>query len=859
MNDLKPRVARVADSQIALGRLVLTATAAACAAILSVDFAAAQDDEEPQSRELDELVVTARFREESLQETPLAITAISGETLSENGATTVIDIADWAPNVVMDQLGSGWGPTLAASVRGLGYGDFKATSEPTVTIYVDDVVLGRPTAATLDLLDLERVEVLRGPQGTLFGKNAIGGVVRMISRKPGEGDTQGDVELTVGTYDRLDVRGSFETALIEETLFARVSYASKRREGWQDNVDFRCDMLQRGTPQLAGLNDGIVGWTRDPDGPTGNDPNNTIPAMGGPGAPILGAVGSAADNAFALPTSTSTRGTDRNCVVGRFGDENIEAARGILRFVPNDRFELNLAADITDQEATSPYDLLESANPATGLNTLFNNSVALPTWGVPYDQRFVPGPGREDVNYSGFGTVSGIDSDIDTPNMNDFSHWGVSSTFDWYLDNLSVKLILAYREFDAQWGRDSDASTMPINHTLDTFRDEQDTAEFRVSGQIFDERTEWTVGLYYFNADDFNSNISVLFPCLLGTSCIDRVDTQNTENTGVFINTVTDLTDRLSLTVGLRQTDDEKHIVQERFDRTGIYCCGFQAITPVIAESSETDPMLSISYDVGESMMVYGTYQEGFRGGGTTARPTATTRVAFGPETLDNLEVGIKSDLLDGRVRVNASYYSMTYEDMQINSAGLDQNNQPAWVTSNAGSADITGFEIEMQSNIGQHWLLDATIGHTNFQYTDVPDLQDCLSNGFPAVSCTGFIDIDSAPARTPDYTVSLSAAYMTSFGNGSQFSVRVGASYQDDTYFGPNELPLELAPAYTLVNARITWISADNSWEAALFGTNITDERAIQSKLNFLNLFGTMETTYVRPEEWATSIRKRF
>jgi outer membrane receptor protein involved in Fe transport len=281
MNDLKPRVARVADSQIALGRLVLTATAAACAAILSVDFAAAQDDEEPQSRELDELVVTARFREESLQETPLAITAISGETLSENGATTVIDIADWAPNVVMDQLGSGWGPTLAASVRGLGYGDFKATSEPTVTIYVDDVVLGRPTAATLDLLDLERVEVLRGPQGTLFGKNAIGGVVRMISRKPGEGDTQGDVELTVGTYDRLDVRGSFETALIEETLFARVSYASKRREGWQDNVDFRCDMLQRGTPQLAGLNDGIVGWTRDPDGPTGNDPNNTIPAMGG--------------------------------------------------------------------------------------------------------------------------------------------------------------------------------------------------------------------------------------------------------------------------------------------------------------------------------------------------------------------------------------------------------------------------------------------------------------------------------------------------------------------------------------------------------------------------------------------------
>jgi iron complex outermembrane receptor protein len=838
MRTSKHHARRSTESSAKLSRLAIMASAAACAAVLGGDLAYAQEEQE-QGRELEEIVVTARFREESLQQIPLAISAISGETLANNGATTVIDIADWAPNVVMDQLGSGWGPTVAASVRGLGYGDFKATSEPTVTIYVDDVVLGRPTAATLDLLDLERVEVLRGPQGTLFGKNAIGGVVRMISRKPGEGEQNGDVELTVGTYDRLDVRGSFETTLIEETLFARVSYASKRREGWQDNVDFRCYMIQQGTPQLAGVNDGIVGW---------NTTTNT---------PILGTVGSTQDNAFALPASTSTLGTDRNCVVGRLGDENVEAARGILRFVPSDRFELNLAADITDQEATSPYDLLQSANPNTPLNALYNNVVARPTWGVPYDQRFVPG--REDINFSAFSNISGIDGDIETPNINDFSHWGVSSTFDWNLDALSVKLILAYREFDAQWGRDSDASPMPINHTLDTFRDEQNTAEFRVSGQIFNDRTEWTVGLYYFDADDFNSNISVLFPCLLGTSCIDRVDTQTTENTGVFINTVTDLTERLSLTVGLRQSDDEKNIIQERFDRNGNYCCGFQVVTPVIAESSETDPMVSISYDVGESMMVYATYQEGFRGGGTTARPTATTRVPFGPETLDNLEVGIKSDLLDGRLRVNASVFSMTYEDMQINSAGLDQNNQPAWVTSNAGSADVTGFEIEMQSNIGDHWLLDATIGHIDFQYTDVPDLQDCLANGFPQNQCTGFIDIDSAPARTPDYTASLNAAYLTNLGNGSQFAIRVGASYQDDTYFGVNEVPLELAPAYTLVNTRITWISPDNSWEAALFGTNVTDERAIQSKLNFLNLFGTMQATYVRPEEWAMSVKKRF
>jgi iron complex outermembrane receptor protein len=838
---MKHRPFRVFDGRRRLSGLALAGPAAACAAILGSGAASAQQAQAQaqQGRELEEIVVTARFREESLQDTPLAISAITGEMLANNGATNVIDVADWAPNVVIDQLGSGWGPTLAATVRGLGYGDFKATSEPTVTIYIDDVVLGRPTGAILDLLDLERVEVLRGPQGTLFGKNAIGGVVRMISRKPGDGAQNADVEVTVGTYDRLDVRGTFDTTLIDDKLFARVSYVSKRRDGWQDNVDFRCHMVETGRGALAGVGDGIVGW----------DAVNNVP--------ITGAVGSAADNAFALPTRISTRGTDTGCVVGSFGDENVQAARGILRFVQSDAFELSVAADVTDQKATSPYDFLENANANTTLNTLYNNQVALRNWGIPYDARFVPAD--ESINYSGFNANSGIDSGIETPNINDFRHWGLSTTFDWTLDALAVKLIVAHREFDAQWGRDSDASPMPINHTLDTFRDQQDTAELRVSGQLLGDRMDWTIGAFYFDADDFNSNISVLFPCLLGTSCIDRVDTQNTQNTGIFINTVTSLTDRLSLSVGLRRSEDEKNILQERFDRSGAACCGFQVLTPVVAKSTVTDPMVSLSYDLRDDLMLYATYQEGFRGGGTTARPTATTRVPFGPETLENIEIGIKSYILDSRVRLNASVFDMTYSDMQIGSAGLDENNQPAWVTSNAGSASIKGFEIELQSNIGTHWLLDASVGHTDFQYTDVPDLQDCLANGFPAAQCTGFIDIDSAPARTPDYKASLNVAYLTDLANGSEIAIRVGTTYQDETFFGANDDPLTRSPAHTLANARVTWISADDSWEASLFGTNITDERAIQSKLNFLNLFGTIQTTYVRPEEWAMSIKKRF
>ncbi len=819
-------------------RLTTLALAVSAAAAASYPgFASAQA--------LEEILVTARFREENLQQTPLAISAISAATLEANGATSVIDVGDWAPNVVIDQLGSGYGPTLAATVRGLGFGDFKATSEPTMTIYVDDVVLGRPTGAVLDLLDLERVEVLRGPQGTLFGKNAIGGVMRLISRKPGEDDQGGQIELTVGDFDRLDVRGSFETTLIEDKLFARVSYVSKKRDGWQNNVDFACQMIANGTPQLAGYSDGVVGW---------NDPDGTGPIVG---TPILGVVGSAADQNFALPQRTSLNGTGNGCNVGTLGEENVEAARGVLRYIASDKFEISVAADVTDEESETPYDLLTAANPNTPLGTLWNNQVALPTWGIPWDARFLPP--NETVNYSGFNDNSNIDRGIETPNMNNVRHWGTSATMDWTLNEIGVKLIVAHREFDAQWGRDSDASPMPINHTLDTFRDDQDTAELRVSGRLFNDNTEWTAGYFSFNADDFNSNISVLYPCINGTACIDRIDTQETKNTGVFLNTVTSLTEKLSLTVGLRSSDDEKDILQERKDRQGVPIAGFNPAVPVHAESSETDPMVSVSYNLTDQIMLYTTYQEGFRGGGTTARPTATTRVPFGPETLANFEIGVKSDLLNNRLRLNVTLFDMDYEDMQIGTAGQDQFGQAAWVTANDGQANIQGVEIEVNSTIGEHWFVDGTFGNTDFQYQRVPTLADCLAKGFPASSCTGLIVIDSNPGRTPKNKASLNAGYTTNLENGAGLTIRYGISYQDDIYFGANDDPLLRGPSYSLHNARITWVSPDESWEASLFGTNITDERAIQNKLNFLNLFGTVQTTYVRPEEWALTLKKHF
>jgi iron complex outermembrane receptor protein len=175
---------------------------AVCLGLTVGRAAVAQTGPEPQSvtaaaaptEGLEEVTVTARFRAEKLQETPLAITAVTGDTLAARGATDVTNLAAFVPNAVINPLGAGWGATIAASIRGVGLSDNSLSFEPGVPIYVDGVYLGRPQGAILDLLDLDRVEVLRGPQGTLFGKNAIGGTVSLISKAP-TGDGTGYVDV----------------------------------------------------------------------------------------------------------------------------------------------------------------------------------------------------------------------------------------------------------------------------------------------------------------------------------------------------------------------------------------------------------------------------------------------------------------------------------------------------------------------------------------------------------------------------------------------------------------------------------------------------------------------------------------
>src|SRR6187399_596538 len=211
-------------------RRILAGTIVAGASLAAVS---AED-----SGTLDEVVVTAQFRQQSVQDTPLSITAISGDLLEARSQTNIADVTNQAPNVMLKTQGAAFGPALGASIRGVGQFDFNPALEPGVGLYVDDVYYATLTGSILDLLDLDRVEILRGPQGTLAGRNSIGGAVKLYSKRP-TGSNTGSIMGTYGSRDRMDLRASADFNLAPG-IDVRIAGVSKNQDGYVDRLDFGC-------------------------------------------------------------------------------------------------------------------------------------------------------------------------------------------------------------------------------------------------------------------------------------------------------------------------------------------------------------------------------------------------------------------------------------------------------------------------------------------------------------------------------------------------------------------------------------------------------------------------------------------
>src|SRR5690606_27783668 len=213
------------------------------------------------------------------------------------------------------------------------------------------------------------------PQGTLFGKNSIGGAVRLISSKP-QGENTGRVELTYGRFDRLDVKGVGDFTLVEDRLFARVVGVSKRKEGYGRYLDFTCEMIRRGTPELACIRDGIAGYEL-----VDHDDNRETPLVA---VPVPIEPGSAADNACSLPQHVDPRGTG-DCARDSYGGLEGRAGRLMLRRLASVEVELNRAADCShSRRAPLPQALLPQRPPSPVSDGPYGTEVSLPSFGVLY-------------------------------------------------------------------------------------------------------------------------------------------------------------------------------------------------------------------------------------------------------------------------------------------------------------------------------------------------------------------------------------------------------------------------------------------------------------------------------------------
>jgi iron complex outermembrane receptor protein len=821
--------------------------------------AMAQTPDQSESTGLDEIIVTARFREESLQETPIAITAITADELTSRGMQSAYEVAYQVPNASLRPAQAAFGASMTAYIRGIGQYDFLPEFEPGVAIYFDDVLHPVTFGSMIDLMDLERVEVLRGPQGTLFGRGSIGGAIRYISKKP-QGDDTGNVSVTYGDFNRIDIRASYDFKL-SETVFARVSGVSKKRDGYQSVLDFACAY-----PSLAGYGDGLAADGPDPDP-----------------APDVVAPNSAADNAFALPRRTQNR--EANCKIGTQGGENVTGARAAIRFAPSDKFDLTFTGVYMNDTSEARADTLVHVgrNPMTGaLPVPFNFwSGGTATYGVPYDNRFI----APDI-YTTYATFDDPSQGYAFNPKTSFEDKSISAKADiHFTDTMMLELIGSYSTFEGRFATDADGS--PLNEQLVDGIQEvtSKTAEARLSGNAFD-KLDWTVGAYWYQGDFVNSQ-QVMIPPFVPMGLLVNGHNQTTsENVSGFVHGNFHVTDNFSISAGGRYSTDQK---DEDFDNSIV-------VTQLETDESRTDWKVGADYKFANGMMIYGSAATGYRPQAFNPRPFQPTQfVQVDGEEATSYELGFKSDFADNRVRINLAGFYVDYNQRILPVGGTEctlanpmgpppyvyntippltgtpivdsLGNNCSAVTSRTFyinvPATITGAELEVQVVPVDGLTISGVYGFTDFQGDEFDD-PSLLQN--PNVT-----EITSEnPIYVPEDNWSFSAAYKFNIGDSGSLTPRFDYVGQSDICTGirTNASVLTIdtteeqacSAGYELLNARIEWASPEDTWRLALGATNLTDEEYYLNKFD-LSAFGqpTVEGQPGHPREWYIQFTRNF
>lgn len=777
---------------------------------------------------IEEIVVTAQKRSQNVQDVPIAITAVSAAMIKNSNINSVADLSKLAPNVQLDQSAPIFSSSqiLTGFIRGIGQNDVSSSLEPGVGIYLDGAILARSIGANVDLLDVERIEVLKGPQGTLFGRNTIGGAISIVTRDPSH-EFAVRAEATVGSRDRVDVRGTIDIPL-GETFFSQLSLSRRIQEGYQRVIPFP------GDPRVTDeYNLNII-------------PRNSEDHRGG---------------------------TDSLSVRGKL---KWEASPDLTFKVTGDYSRADEQAGAVSLVATDINPLAPAPTYAAVYNSCISAPGALFQAGGPLAFLApicgprgggVPGaaalPGLAGYNFANatprllFGNQY-ITNDIDTTYGNGANRslvrtWGVTGQIDLKLSNaLSLKSITAYREVKGDLANDIDGSPIMIATTLSRLREKQFSQELQLNVDAWDGRIKSVIGLYYFWEKNENLENAYLSE---GLGQFYGPYQNNNKSYAAYTHNNLQLTDGLSLTLGARYTKDKKVFEAAQSDinlsllKLGLFTAG-QLPNP--ADPTRLYPLgvqrdtydnfsvrLGAEYKISRDIMIYGSYAEGFKSGGYTTRLSIPTPgnvpPRFDPETAKTFEAGAKTEFFDRRLQLNIAGFHTDYDNLQII---VVRGISP--FIENAGKAKIDGFEVEAIARPIPEIRLNGSVGYVNARYTELD----------PGVT----VSLNDRFVNTPEWTGFVGADVDLWSGLGGTFTAHGDYSYKSRIARDAVNTAALVSSAQNIVSASLRWTQKDGPLEFKVGVKNLTDDRYIVTGTQ-VDAVGATTVNYSPPREYYATI----
>lgn len=739
---------------------------------------------------LEEIIVTSQKRVESLQDTPISVAAFGQQELQAIGAFEAGQVAEYTANLTIDRQPSSL-DNYGYSIRGIGSGETSLLVENTVGVYIDGVYIARNTGATFDIVDLERIEVLRGPQGTLYGRNTIGGAINIITAKPQEefGFKQ---HLSFGRRDFIRSKTTLDTGLLGDIFSAKLTYNYNEKDGLVRNIVHNNQLGEQESDayrialRLSPSDAFTADYTYDKSERVSNAALSQIVATRPPNNQLGGAITQAA-TAFASPD--------------RLGQLPMANAPGKDTFSDIEMHTVTLEWQATDNltiKYVGAQREWDSGTTGTDFGSFASDGATVLEDPTVAPGQFVPAGELRSV----FLAERVSDNEQTTHELQ-------------FLGNaMDGKLQFATGIY---YFEEESNEVNPQSFIL--------PAIFAF-GALPAGTQGFLCGDFVSPAPCFGKDVQLSTPVFEYGSENDSI--------ALYGQFTYALSDALDLTVGLRYTEDEKYA----YLRNSRVTDAMGNITFNTAEDdwSNVSGGLTLNYAWNDDVMTYFTIANGYRSGGFGARSTslADFQLGFDEETVTNYEIGIKSEWADSRIRLNGAIFFMDYEDAQVNSFRAGEGGASS-VTLNAGALDIQGLELELTAQVTEGLRLMFNYGYTDAEYTEfitqrldpVTGLPNPSANADPV---TGNEDISdfATVGRSPENNMSFIASYDVpgiSFGN---LNLRAEVTYRDEMVFHPQLNLYDSTDDQTLVHARVSLSELEvlgGNLVVAAWGRNLTDE----------------------------------